>query len=183
MVLGHIQSNIDSNIIRKLLYHLPKLQALDFCGCASSSFVDAFETAIDANLVPLPHSLSITRLSLHECCSLPTSVFETLLPLLPHLTHLDVAHTRITGSALASIPATASLSHLNLRKCSYLSAAHVINFIRSHPAARSLIYLNLSRDMKTQEMLDESDLHDLLPILPHTLRALHLGGRYVPLSP
>ena len=52
-----------------------------------------------------------------------------LLPRLSNLTHLDVAHTRITDDALHSIPATACLTHLNLSKCSFLTDEGIISFL------------------------------------------------------
>jgi hypothetical protein len=169
----HIDDDLSSSVLLALFTSLPKLKALDFCACSSTSFRDAFSTVIAS---PLPSQLPITRLSLHECTILPSSVFEVLLPRLPRLTHLDVAHTRITDSALQSIPATATLTHLNLSKCSSLSGSAVVEFLATHPAARSLVYLNLAMDAKSAEMLTAADITSLLPILPSTLRSLSLKG-------
>jgi len=170
----HIDDEISFDVIQYLLCSLPQLKALDFCACSSTNFRDAFNKVI--NIAPLPTFLSITRLSLHECTILPSTVFTSLLPRLKHLTHLDVAHTRLTASALHSIPQTAKLTHLNLSKCSLLSGADVVDFLTNHPAAKSLIYLNLAMDVKSHEMLTPEDLTALLPILPCTLRSLNLKG-------
>jgi hypothetical protein len=107
---------------------------------------------------------------------LDSSVYDILLPKMPHLTHLDVAHTRITDQALHSIPKTARLTHLNLSKCSYLSGSSVVEFLTNHPAARSLVYLNLAMDVKSHEMLSSNEITALLPILPSSLRSLNLKG-------
>lgn len=171
----HVDDDLSSDVLQKLFCDMPCLKAVDFCACSSASFRDAFSTVM---LIPgsLPDKMPITRLSLHECTILPSSIFETLLPRLPYLTHLDVAHTRITSLALHSIPKTAKLTHLNLSKCSFLSGSSVIGFLSTHPAARSLVYLNLAMDPKSHEMLSADLLTTLLPTLPSTLRSLNLKG-------
>lgn len=170
----HIDDDMDSKVIQKLLCDLPNLQALDFCACSSASFRDSFTTVL--NTCSLPEVLPIARLSFHECTNLPSSVFETLLPRLPYLTHLDVAHTRITDDILFSIPQTARLTHLNISKCSYLSGERVVEFLSTHRAVKSLVYLNLGSDIKSHEMFNRCEVTSLLPILPDTLRSLSLKG-------
>ncbi|KAF4634627.1 hypothetical protein G7Y89_g3482 [Cudoniella acicularis] len=172
----HIDDEIDAKVIKTLLCDLPKLNALDLCACGSTSFRDSFTAVIDASPSPLPTELPITRLSLHECPILPSRVFSVLLPRLTHLTHLDVAHTRITDEALFSIPTTARLTHLNLSKCTHLTGDAVVQFISSHPAAKTLVYLNLAMDSKSHEMLTSEEITVLLPSLPRTMRSLNLKG-------
>lgn len=170
----HIDDELDVTVMTKLLCSLPKLKALDLCACSSTKFRDSFTAAIASPA--LPASLPITRLSLHESTILPSTIFTTLLPRLPNLTHLDVAHTRITDEALLSIPATAKLTHLNLSRCASLSGAAVVEFLSFHPAAKTLVYLNLAMDSKSAEMLSAEDITTLLTILPSTLRSLNLKG-------
>ncbi|CZT06484.1 related to Leucine Rich Repeat domain protein [Rhynchosporium agropyri] len=170
----HIDDELSPGVLKTLLCDLPKLKALDFCACSSTSFRESFNAIINSQM--LPSTLPIARLSLHECTILPSSVFDSILPRLTRLTHLDVAHTRITDSALHSIPHTARLTHLNLSKCSHLSGASVVNFLNTHPAAKELIYLNLAMDAKSSEMLTSADLTALIPCLPTTLRSLNLKG-------
>ncbi|KAG0653038.1 F-box [Hyphodiscus hymeniophilus] len=170
----HIDDELDVHVLTKLLCSLPKLKALDFCACSSTKFRDSFTDAIASS--DLPSALPIKRLSLHENTVLPSKVFTTLLPRLPNLTHLDLAHTRITDEALHSIPTTAKLTHLNLSQCSSLSGAAVVDFLTSHPAAKGLVYLNLAMDAKSADMLSTEDITSLLPILPSTLRSLNLKG-------
>jgi len=170
----HIDDELDYKVMTKLLCDLPQLKALDLCACSSSKFRDAFTTAIASP--SLPTSLPITRLGLHENAILPSTVFDTLLPRLPHLKILDLSHTRVTDQALKSIPTAARLTHLNLSKCSSLSGSVVVEFLRSHPAAQTLVYLNLGMDVKSAEMLSAEDITNLIPILPSTLRSLSLKG-------
>lgn len=170
----HIKEELDANVLRKLFTGLPRLRALDLCGCSSKDVKMAFESITHWDL---PDRLSISRLSLHKCGMLPSSLFDTILPRLAKLTHLDVAGTRITDAALASIPATAVITHLNLAKCTLLSARGVIDFFASHPAvADSLTYLNLATDARSHQLLDTCDVTELLPLLPKTLKSLSLKG-------
>ncbi|KAH8598264.1 hypothetical protein B0O99DRAFT_506944 [Bisporella sp. PMI_857] len=172
----HIEDDLDAKVIRKLLCDMPKLKALDFCACSSTKFKSSLLEVLEASPTPLPDALPISRLSLHECTILPASSFEILLPRLSGLTHLDVAHTRITNAALHSIPHTARLTHLNLSKCSGLTGPSVVDFLTNHPAAKTLIYINLGMDAKSSELLSSNDITALLPVLPSTLRSLVMKG-------
>lgn len=176
LIQEHVDDDIDSNVMAKLLCGLPKLKALDFCAASTCAFTDAFTSIVAEPSSPLPPLLPLTRLSLHECTTLPTTVFEALLPRLVGLTHLDVAHTRITDTALSSIPPTACLTHLNLSRCPRLTSETVVHFIAQHPAARTLVYLNLAMDVKSSELLASQDVSELLPVLPTTLKSLNLKG-------
>lgn len=182
LVQEHIDGDIDAQVLRKLFFGLDRIAALDFCGCTSSAFRSAFVDALPPG--DRTGDLILKRLSLHKCTTLPSCVFETLLPRLPHLTHLDVAGTRITDAALASIPHTARITHLNLAKCNNLSADAIINFLSTHPAVasahspemNSLIWLSLSTDASTHETFDEDATTRLLPVLPKSLKSLSLKG-------
>ncbi|KAL8718465.1 MAG: hypothetical protein Q9225_004396 [Loekoesia sp. 1 TL-2023] len=171
----NLDDDIDENVLCKLFYGLPKLRAVDFCASSSKPFAESF-TSVVTGLVDVPMNLGIRRLGLHECFTLPSAVFETLLPRLPYLTHLDLSHTRITDNALASIPESASLSHLNLGRCTQISGHGVVDFLTNHPAAKNLVFLNLSCDIARYRLLWEPDVERLLPALPDTLRSLNLNG-------
>jgi hypothetical protein len=172
----HIDDELSSDVLKHLLCNLPKLKAVDFCACSSAAFKNAWNEVLKDGGKNLPSGLPIERLGFHECASLPSSTFDILLPLLPKLTHLDLAHTRVTTSALSSIPHTARLTHLNLAKCSHLKASDLIAFLATHPAAKTLVYLNLGMDAKSHQLFEEDDITALLPILPTSLRSLHLNG-------
>lgn len=170
----YIDDDLGPEVLRKLFFGLPQLQAVDFCGCSSPPFKSAFIEVLND---PWPEMLSITRLSFHKCLSLPSSVYEKLMPRLGKLTHLDVAGTRITDEALQMIPDTARLTHLNLAKCKELSSEVVVKFVTSHPAVtQSLVFLSLATDASSHLLLGKDDIDALLPHLPRTLRSLSLKG-------
>ncbi|KAK4188797.1 putative F-box protein [Podospora australis] len=169
----YVDDDLDANVLRKLFLGLPRLQAVDFCGMTSNKFKEAFTSIVSPDW---PTELSIRRLSLHKCLTLPSSVLETILPRLPHLTHLDVAGTRITDAALAAIPHSAKITHLNIAKCTLLTARGVIDFLAKHPAARQLQFLSLATDARSHQLLDAENVTELLPLLPKTLKSLSLKG-------
>ena len=71
--MEHIDDDLDADVLKKLFTGLPRLQALDFAGCTSPSFKTAFSSLA---AMDWPQTLSITRLSLHKCLTLPASVFQ-----------------------------------------------------------------------------------------------------------
>jgi len=117
----NLDDDIDEHVLHKLFLDLPKLRAIDFCASSSQPFVDACSSMMTTLINSPSRMLGIKRLSLHECFTLPSSAFETLLPRLTQLTHLEVSHTRITNRALASLPNSARLSHLNLGRCTQVT--------------------------------------------------------------
>lgn len=172
----HLDEDLDEAVLRKLFFGLSNLRAVDFCASSSKAFVDTFSAALSGPMPPGVSTICIRRLSMHECFTLPSSTFETLLPQLPRLTHLDVCHTRITDQALSSIPKTARLTHLNIGRCSQISGEGVVDFLATHQAVSGLVYLNLSCDVSRYRLLWEVDVDRLLPCLPTTLRSLNLNG-------
>ncbi|KAG6033724.1 hypothetical protein E4U41_006816 [Claviceps citrina] len=170
----YVDIDLGPSVLRKLFLDMPRLQALDFCGCSSTVFKNSFNAVLQE---PWPEMLSISKLSFHKCLGLPSAVFETILPRLGTLTHLDVAGTRITDKALQSIPATANITHLNLAKCKVLSAEAVVGFVTTHPATKdSLVFLSLATDPTHHLLLGKEDIDRLLPSLPKTLKSLNLRG-------
>ncbi|KAK7972394.1 hypothetical protein PG988_006528 [Apiospora saccharicola] len=170
----HVDSEIDLNVLRKLFLDLPRLRAADFTGCSSGSFKDAME---GISTFDWPDSLGISRLSFHKCINISSAALKLLLPKLSHLTHLDVAGTRITDEALQSIPQTARVTHLNLAECASLSAEAVINFCANHDAVKSsLTFLSVASNVRCHQLLGIEDVTRLLPHLPSTLRSLNLKG-------
>jgi len=175
----NLDDDINESVLQKLFVGLPKLRAVDFCASSSQPFVDAFSSTL-SRIVEFPSTMfNIRRLGLHECFTLPSSVFETLLPRLPQLTHLDVSHTRITDSALQAISESVTLSHLNLGRCIQITGEGVVDFLVSHPAVKNLVYLNLHCDITRYRLLWEPDVDRLLPALPTTLRSLNLNGAHI----
>lgn len=175
----HVDDDIDEEVLGKLLFGLPKLRAVDFCGASSTPFVDSVSATVSSLVATPSMTLGIRRLGLHECFTLPSSALEGLLPRLPQLTHLDVSHTRITDKALASIPDCANLTHLNLGRCTQITGDRVVDFLGTHPAVSNLVYLNLYCDIARYRLLWASDVDRLLPTLPTSLRSLTLSGAQI----
>lgn len=176
----HVECDISVEVLQKLLFGLPNMNAIDFCGCSTQSFSAIFLEAL-TTATPLPLTLpNLKRLSFHECSSLSAEAFELLLPRLINLTHLDLTHTLVSEEALLSIPETACITHLSLSRCTRLRGNTLVHFLTTHPAVRdSLVFLNLFTDATRYRTLDEDHLHALLPRLPSTLRSLNLGGAKV----
>lgn len=170
----YVDIDLGPPVLRKLFFDLPKLRALDFCGCSSTVFKNSFNTILQDTW---PEQLAITRLSFHKCLGLSSTVFTTILPRLGKLTHLDVAETHITDEALCLIPKTAQLTHLNLAKCKELSAEVVVKFVTAHESTKdSLVFLSLATDPTNHLLLGKDDIDGLLPNLPKTLKSLSLRG-------
>lgn len=175
----HLDQDINEAVLRKALYGLPKLQSLDLCACYVGSFAEAFPSAL-TQLWSQPNvELGIENLSLHDCFTIRGSDLELLLSHLPRLKILDIYHTQVTDKALHTIQNTAQLTHLNIGHCSKLTGSEVTDFLINHPAARKLVYLNLSCDVTRHRLLRYAELDRLLPALPTTLRSLNLGGAQI----
>ncbi|PLB55096.1 leucine rich repeat domain protein [Aspergillus steynii IBT 23096] len=173
----HVEGDISVEVMQKLFTGLPNLFALDLCGCSTQSFSAVFQQSLFSLPLTMPN---LRRISMHECSSLPASAFETLLPRLVNLTHLDVTHTQINEAALFSIPETARITHLSLSRTIRLRGAKAVEFLTTHPAVTdSLVFLNLMTDPTRYRLLEEEDVSALLPKLPSTLRSLNIGGAKV----
>ena len=176
----HLDDDMDEAVLRKILFDLPNLRALDLCASSSAAYVQAFKGAISGLVSRESNAINnLRRLSLHECFTLPSPELELLLSRLPRLTHLDLCHTRVTDKALMSIPKTATLTHINLGRCAQITGAGVVDFLTSHPAVAALVYLNLACDVSRYRLLWELDIDRLLPSLPSSLRSLNLSGAKV----
>jgi hypothetical protein len=175
LVQEHLDDDLSEEVLRKLFVDMPRLRAVDFCACSSRSFTTSMNGVLDQNL---PDKLSLRRIGLHECSTLPKEAFEILLPRLPDLKILDIYHTQITDEALFSIPKTARLTHLNVGKCTQITGHKMVEFLTTHPAVKdSLVYLNLMSDISRYRLLtEEDDVSELLSKLPPTLRSLNLNG-------
>jgi hypothetical protein len=173
----HVETDINTAVVGKIFGGLPNLRAVDLCGCSSQAFSTGFLEAFKISTDIPAYFPRLKRLSLHECSGLSPAVFQSLLPRLVNLTHLDLGHTQITETALFSLSDTAQLTHLNLSKCTRLSGPQVIKFLTTHPAVtESLVYLNLMTDPSRYRLLEEADVTALLPNLPSSLKSLNLNG-------
>lgn len=143
----NIQDDMDVEVLLTLFNHLPKVQALDFCGASLKLFAQAFmeltfngpdldemdmETSLVLKASPLEH---LFKISFHDCSNLPVLVFEKCLPHFINLRRLDVTHTTMTSTALHTyLPASCRLTHLSLARCSKLTTKDLIQFLTKHPA-------------------------------------------------
>lgn len=170
-----VESDITREILQKLFSDCPYLQVLDFCGCASQRFsTTLFTCLLTGPHLSLPH---LKRVSFHECTSFPAAGFDTLLPRLVSLTHLDLTRTQIRDSALFLVPESAHLTHLSRSRCTSLSGARVVELLSTHPAVcKSIIYLNLMADPTCYRLLEVEDVEYLLPRLPPSLRSPESWG-------
>ncbi|KAK2683387.1 hypothetical protein RAB80_001333 [Fusarium oxysporum f. sp. vasinfectum] len=176
----YIDEDLGPDVIKKLFFEMPRLQAIDFCGCSSPSFKNSFTSLLQAQW---PDSLTLTRISFHKCLNLPGSVFEAILPRLERATHLDLAGTRVTDKALQSLPETARLTHLNLAKCRELTSEVVVKFVTTHPAIiQTITVLSLATNASSHLLLgkadgsrmDPSQIPLLTPLVQH-LEELAIG--------
>ncbi|PWW72406.1 hypothetical protein C7212DRAFT_287708, partial [Tuber magnatum] len=174
-----MDEDVDEGVLEKLFCELPQLNGVDFCAATASCFKNGVLSVISPNNPRLPMALPIRRLGMHGCNTLPSSVYATLLPRLPNLTHLDLTHTQITDETLHAIPHTAKLTHLSLSKCNRLTGPAVVDFLINHPATRDLVYLNLLFDTGRYRLLSATDVDVLLPFLPTALLSLNLSGAKV----
>jgi len=171
-----MDEDMDGEVLQKLFCDMEYLEAIDFCALTVSKFTKGMIEVLSESNTKLPEKLPLRRVGLHACSTLPPSVFSALLPRLPHLTHLDLTHTQLTDGALNSIPHTARLTHLSISKCNKLHGPAVVDFLINHPAAQSLVVLNLHFDTSRYRLLSTQEVDDLLPHLPNTLRSLNLNG-------
>ena len=173
-VSKHIDGVLSSNVLRKLFCGLPYITSLDLSDCNSSTFVEACFTLVsgDQMLTPL-----LASLNLAGCSSLPSELFELLLPQLPGLRFLDVSHTQINSAAISSIPATARLTHLNFSHCCALRGAEVVKFLIEHAATKGVVNVNIEMDQKLEDrVFREEDVSRLLANVPSSLRILNFKG-------
>lgn len=185
----NIQDDMDVNVLLLLFNHMPKLQALDFCGASLRLFANAFNLLVierhtsssPDTVTDLPEGLShILKISFHDCSNLPPAVFEKVFPHLINLRRLDVTHTSITSSILMTcLPHSCRLTHLSLARCSKLTTKDLIQFLTRHPAVSqgSLQWLSLQTDSNVVSPLNDQYLMFTLKSLnAPDLRYLNLGG-------
>jgi hypothetical protein len=168
--------DIDVNVLEKLFFDMPRLEAIDFCGSTTRDFVKDVTTVVSASHPRMPDELKLKKVGFHGCNTIPPSVFATLIPRLAHVTHLDLTHTQVTDGTLHALPKTARLTHLSLAKCNKLQGPAVVDFLINHPAVKNLVVLNLYFDTSRYRLLSTADVDELLPRLPNTLRSLNLSG-------
>ncbi|KAJ3502582.1 hypothetical protein NMY22_g18537 [Coprinellus aureogranulatus] len=166
------------------------LEAVDFTGCISAVFVNAFTEFVQTHLLA-PEvessgeednterpSRAARAAALFEPVSFPgmrrlgMRGVKSILPRFlgpfvlsfPHLTHLDLSGTRITSEILDSLggSATMRLKSLALARCIKLSSDSIRRFLVDSPVTSELTELNLYGDMTYVSPLTVSDLHAIM---------------------
>lgn len=166
-----------------------ELEAVDFTGCISAVFVNAFTEFVNTFLIAPaevqtddeesrsrfvrfaeePLTLpSLERLCLRGAKSIPSRVLNRFVLALPSLTHLDLSATRVTPEVLATLGSSGRmhLHSLSLAKCIRLTGQSICNFLIDSPAARELKELNLYGDNTFFTPLTTEELSDLVRRAP-----------------
>ncbi|KAF8525836.1 hypothetical protein BU17DRAFT_40991 [Hysterangium stoloniferum] len=141
------------------------IEALDFCGCVSSVFVNALDEFVNTYLgsngeegpLMLP---GLQRLGLRGVRSVPSSVLTPFVLAFPSLTHLDLSGTLCAPELLDQLAndSTLRLTSFALGRCSRLTSASITNFLINGRASFQLKELSLYGDMTFRSVLNESDL-------------------------
>ncbi|PPQ99145.1 hypothetical protein CVT24_009335 [Panaeolus cyanescens] len=172
------------------------LEAVDFTGCVSAVFVNAFAEFVTNHLLPSSeielsadedddehhHTRRTERNVLHEQLLFPglqrlglrgvKSILPKYLgPFLlsfPNLTHLDVSGTRITPDILDAIGQsdTMRLKSLALARCIKLTSESIKNFLVDSPVTSELQELNLYGDMTYVSCITPEDLLHIVTNAP-----------------
>ncbi|TEB34654.1 hypothetical protein FA13DRAFT_1625226 [Coprinellus micaceus] len=162
------------------------LEAVDFTGCISAVFVNAFTEFVQTHLLApevesseednaVRPSRAVRAAVLFEPVSFPgmrrlgMRGVKSILPrflgpfvlAFPHLTHLDLSGTRITSEILDTLGTseTLRLKSLALARCIKLSSESIRKFLVDSPVTSELTELNLYGDMTYVSPLTEIDLH------------------------
>lgn len=166
-----MEQYLDFDILQKLFSSSEFMETLDLSGCKSPRFVEGCRFLFEDNRAI---STSLKSLDLAGCSNLPPEFFESLLPQLPQLQHLNVSNTQITSTALSNIPPTARLYHLNVSYCYVLDGKKVVDFLAYHSAVKQLAYLAMNTHPGIEhQIFSEEDVSKVLSNLPSTLRTLN----------
>lgn len=168
------------------------LEAVDFTGCVSAVFVNAFNEFVNAHLMPAePESGSdeegdgrrtrrirfvdepltfpgLQRLGMRGVKSILPRFLGPFILAFPSLTHLDLSGTRVTPEILSALgeSTTVRLKSLALARCVKLSSESVRDFLVHSPVTAQLKELNLYGDMTYQPPLTQEHLLELVISAP-----------------
>ena len=168
-----------------------ELEAIDFTGCVSAVFVNAFTEFVKTHLLPpdekdvrrprgaerntLYESLlfpGLRRLGMRGVKSILPQYLAPFLKAFPFLTHLDLSGTRVTPDILRSLgeSSTLHLQSLALARCIKLTSESIKWFLIHSPVTSGLTELNLYGDTTYTSPLIEEDLLEILTLAPCFLR-------------
>ncbi|KAF5342538.1 hypothetical protein D9611_001549 [Ephemerocybe angulata] len=170
------------------------LEAVDFTGCISAVFVNAFSEFVSTHLLspevessgeednterlsraaraavhsePLEFP-GMRRLGMRGVKSVLPRFLGPFVLAFPNLTHLDLSGTRVTSEILDSLGAspTLRLKSLALARCIKLSSESIRRFLVDSPVTSELTELNLFGDMTYVSSLTEVDLRIIVNEAP-----------------
>ena len=148
------------------------VEAVDFCGCVSRTYIEALNAFITAHslsghgshaqAVAFPH---LRRLGLYNVL-VASSSLTAFVSAFPSLTHLDLGNTRATPALLTNLGAstTLCLQSISLSRCQMLDSASIHAFLtRSSPnVLADLTELNLYFDPTSSSPLNREHLVDVV---------------------
>lgn len=170
-----------------------ELEAIDFTGCVSAVFVNAFTEFVNTHLVPSPESEygsdeegsssrrksrvniseplvfpGLQRVGMRGVKSILARSLGPFLLALPNLTHLDLSGTRLTPEILEALGQSPSmrLKSLALARCIRLTSESIRRFLIESPVSSQLTELNLYGDMTYVSPIQPNDLHDIITSAP-----------------
>jgi hypothetical protein len=166
------------------------LEAIDFTGCVSDVFVNAFTEFVETHLMP-PAEMDFSsdgrprraergtfyepllfpglqRLGMRGVKSILPKYLSPFLLAFPCLTHLDLSGTRITADILRSLGGlqTLRLKSLSLAHCINLTSESIKWFLVCSSVTSELTELNLYGDMTYISCLSEEDLLEIFTLAP-----------------
>ncbi|ORY73461.1 hypothetical protein BCR37DRAFT_384777 [Protomyces lactucae-debilis] len=167
-----VENDMDATVMHTLFNALPKLTTLDFCGADAPSFVAAMVASGAGG------PLNVRHLSLHNCSTLPSTFFDDFLPRLTQVEQLDLYNTKVSGTALRSLPVTASLHGLVLSQCVHVAAADLTAFIMEHAASTQLERFDLHFSWNKTHPFEThpTELDLFCAHLPRQLTSLNVSG-------
>ncbi|KAF9450332.1 hypothetical protein P691DRAFT_701417 [Macrolepiota fuliginosa MF-IS2] len=168
------------------------LEAVDFTGCVSAVFVNAFNEFVNTHLMtPEPESHSdgeddgrrtrrirfvdepmmfpgLRRLGMRGVKSILPRFLGPFILAFPSLTHLDLSGTRVTSEILIGLgdSGTVRLRSLALARCVKLSSECVRDFLINSPVTAELKELNLYGDMTYVSPVSQEHLLEVVTLAP-----------------
>lgn len=171
-----------------------ELEAIDFTGCVSAVFVNAFTEFVNSHLLPPLESDSgseddsnrrrsrldrggsfepltfpgLQRLCMRGVKSVLARSLGPFLLALPNLTHLDLSGTRITPEILEAMgqSQTMRLKSLALARCIRLTSESIRHFLVDSPVTSELTELTLYGDMTYLSPIQPTDLREIITLAP-----------------
>ena len=148
------------------------VEAVDFCGCVSRTYIEALNAFITAHSLSghesqaqaaaFPH---LRRLGLYNVL-VASSSLTAFVSAFPNLTHLDLGNARATPALLTNLGASATLrlQSISLSRCQMLDSASIHAFLtKSSPnVLADLTELNLYFDPTSSSPLNREHLVDVV---------------------